>query len=51
METRANPNPNGCLARAMPDEPMFILLGRDLEAPKSDPAMDAPQDRGRPASR
>lgn len=35
METKANPNPNGCLAKAMPDEPMFTLLGRDLEAPKA----------------
>jgi hypothetical protein len=33
METKANPNPNGCLARALPDEPMFILLGRDPSAP------------------
>jgi hypothetical protein len=35
METKANPNPNGCLARSMPDEPRFTLLGRDLEAPKA----------------
>lgn len=34
METKANPNPeHGCLAKALPDEPMFILLGRDPGAP------------------
>lgn len=33
METRANPNPHGCLARALPDEPIFALLGRDIAAP------------------
>lgn len=35
METKNNPKPNGCLARALPDEPMFILLGRDRCAPDS----------------
>lgn len=33
METKDNPNPGGCLAKALPDEPMFILLGRDPSAP------------------
>jgi hypothetical protein len=33
VETKANPNPNGCLAKALPTEPMFILLGRDRAAP------------------
>lgn len=33
METKAHPNPNGCLARALPDEPFFVLLARDQTAP------------------
>lgn len=33
METKANPNPNGCLAKALPDEPFFVLLARDPCAP------------------
>lgn len=34
METKAEPNrPNACYAKALPDEPMFILLGRDPDAP------------------
>lgn len=33
METKRNPGPNSCYARALPDEPMFILLGRDPDAP------------------
>jgi hypothetical protein len=33
METKNAPNPNGCLAKAEPDEPMFILLARDPLAP------------------
>lgn len=33
METKANPNPNGCLAKALSDEPFFVLLARDLIAP------------------
>lgn len=33
-ETKANPNPNGCFARALPHEPMFILLARDQAAPE-----------------
>jgi hypothetical protein len=33
METKANPNPLGCYARALPHEPMFILLARDPVAP------------------
>lgn len=33
METKANPNPNGCLAKALPDEPFFVLLARDETGP------------------
>ncbi len=33
METKLNPNPNGCLAKALPDEPFFVLLARDPCAP------------------
>ncbi len=33
METKANPNPNSCLARALPHEPFFVLLARDITAP------------------
>lgn len=33
METKNNPGPNSCYAKALPDEPMFILLGRDPDAP------------------
>jgi hypothetical protein len=33
VETKAKPSPEGCYARALPDEPMFILLGRDRCAP------------------
>lgn len=33
METKANPNPGGCLAKALPDEPFFVLLARDPTAP------------------
>ncbi len=33
METKANPNPAGCLARALPDEPFLVLLARDKAAP------------------
>jgi hypothetical protein len=33
METKANPDPNGCLARALPDEPFIVLLARDSCAP------------------
>lgn len=32
METKNNPGPDSCYAKADPDEPMFILLGRDPEA-------------------
>lgn len=35
METKANPNPNGCLAKALPDEPFFVLLARDETAPET----------------
>ena len=34
METKANPNPSGCLAKALPHEPMFVLLARDAVAPE-----------------
>lgn len=33
METKANPNPTGCLARALPDEPFVVFLARDPDAP------------------
>ena len=33
METKNNPTPGSCLAKALPDEPMFILLARDRCAP------------------
>jgi hypothetical protein len=33
METKDNLKPTGCLARALPHEPMFILLARDVAAP------------------
>lgn len=33
MGTKNNPAPNDCYANALPDEPMFILLGRDPNAP------------------
>lgn len=29
MESKLNPNPQGCLAKALPDEPFFVLLARD----------------------
>ena len=32
MSTKANPSPNGCYEKAAPDEPMFVLLGRDPTA-------------------
>ena len=32
-DTKANPLPNSCYARALPDEPLFTLLGRDPAAP------------------
>jgi len=31
--TKNNPGPNSCYERAAPDEPMFVLLGRDVAAP------------------
>lgn len=34
MGTKNNPNPNDCYAKALPDEPMFVLLARDLTAPE-----------------
>lgn len=33
MATKNNPGPNDCYMNAMPDEPMFTLLARDLSAP------------------
>jgi hypothetical protein len=33
MATKADPGPYNCYASAEPDEPMFILLGRDPHAP------------------
>ena len=33
MSTKANPSPNDCYTKALPDEPMFTLLGRDPAAP------------------
>lgn len=33
MDTKNNPDPNGCYNRAEPDEPRFTLLGRDKAAP------------------
>jgi hypothetical protein len=33
MGTKANPAKFDCYANAMPDEPMFVLLGRDPLAP------------------
>lgn len=33
METKQNLSRRGCLAFALPDEPMFILLARDPDAP------------------
>jgi len=31
--TKNNPGPLSCYAKAEPDEPMFVLLGRDPTAP------------------
>lgn len=33
MATKNDPGPFDCYANAEPDEPMFILLGRDADAP------------------
>ena len=33
METKANPNATGCLAKALPTEPFFVLLARDRATP------------------
>jgi hypothetical protein len=33
MSTKSNPGAFDCYAAAAPDEPMFILLGRDKHAP------------------
>ena len=32
MHTKSNPGPYDCYANAAPDEPMFVLLGRDPTA-------------------
>ena len=34
MGTKNNPGRFDCYANAEPDEPMFVLLGRDLDAPE-----------------
>lgn len=34
MGTKQNPAPNDCYARALPDEPMMVLLARDPSAPR-----------------
>lgn len=33
MTTKNNPGKYDCYASALPDEPMFVLLGRDPDAP------------------
>ena len=33
MGTKNNPSYFDCYANALPDEPMFVLLARDLQAP------------------
>lgn len=33
MGTKNNPGTFDCYANAAPDEPMFVLLGRDKHAP------------------
>lgn len=35
MGTKNNPGPIDCYAKALPDEPIFVLLGRDKHAPKT----------------
>jgi hypothetical protein len=35
MSTKLNPGPRDCLAKAEPDEPYFVLLGRDKASPVS----------------
>lgn len=34
MGTKANPAPNDCYVKAMPNEPLFTLLARDIHAPE-----------------
>lgn len=34
MSTKNDPGENDCYARALPDEPLFTLLGRDPSAPR-----------------
>lgn len=33
MSTKLHPSTNDCFDKALPDEPVFVLLGRDLAAP------------------
>jgi hypothetical protein len=33
MNTKRNPSKFDCYAKAGPDEPIFVLLGRDKQAP------------------
>lgn len=47
MGTKLNPGKYDCYANAEPDEPMFILLGRDTRAPNLvDAWADASERRG-----
>lgn len=34
MGTKVEEEERGCLSKALPDEPMFVLLARDLDAPR-----------------
>lgn len=34
MGTKSNPGKHDCYNNALPDEPMFVLLGRDPDAPR-----------------
>jgi hypothetical protein len=47
MGTKNNPGAHDCYANAHPDEPMFVLLGRDDRAPALvDALADASEARG-----
>jgi len=35
MATKSNPGKYDCYANANPDEPMFVLLARDITAPET----------------
>lgn len=35
MGTKNNPGKSDCYAKAEPDEPMFVLLARDIGAPET----------------